>query len=158
MLPNVKAILLIKNLVEWSGDPSGQDFAINLCSLIDENWPLLNPYTALLNRKILMTWLRRIVWIRWFPPPSTNAQGEQCHQLVNLIDDINGLYRIPSQGGLHLAENISGCTLTLSNKLVLSDVGVYPSPHFSQKNNSDSLLFVFEMISTEKIQNSFFNN
>lgn len=81
--------------------------------------------------------------------------SERYHQLVNLIDDVNGLDRIPSQGGLHLAANISGCVLTLSNKLALSDVGVYPSSHFSHKHNSNALLFGFGKTSSDKIEKAF---
>ncbi|WP_170320337.1 hypothetical protein [Vibrio cidicii] len=91
---------------------------------------------------------------KMIPATKHACTGRKYHQLVKLIDDINGLYRIPSQGGLHLTANISGCTLTLSNKLALSDVGVYPSSHFSQ-NNSNSLLFGFVKTSTDKIEKAF---
>lgn len=81
--------------------------------------------------------------------------SERYHKLTALIDSIDGLNRIPSQGGLHVAANVSGSALTLANKLALSDIGVYPSSHFSNQSQSNALLFGFGRISTEKIEKAF---
>ncbi|EKO3424298.1 PLP-dependent aminotransferase family protein [Vibrio fluvialis] len=81
--------------------------------------------------------------------------SERYHKLTALIDSIDGLNRIPSQGGLHVAANVSGSALTLANKLALSDIGVYPSSHFSNQSQSNALLFGFGRISVDKIEKAF---
>lgn len=81
--------------------------------------------------------------------------SERYHKLTQLIDNIDCLQRIPSQGGLHIAAEVSGCATQMMNKLASSNVAVYPSSHFSINNHSNALLFGFGIIPTPKIEKAF---
>ncbi|WP_259344985.1 aminotransferase-like domain-containing protein [Vibrio diabolicus] len=81
--------------------------------------------------------------------------SERYHKLTQLIDNVDCLQRIQSQGGLHIAAEVSGCATQMVNKLASSNVAVYPSSHFSINNHSNALLFGFGIIPTPKIEEAF---
>ncbi|MCG9595510.1 PLP-dependent aminotransferase family protein [Vibrio sp. Isolate25] len=80
---------------------------------------------------------------------------EKYHQLTQLIDGVDGFSRIPSQGGLHVAANVTTCAVELSRKLESLDVAVYPAAHFSVENQSNAVLFGFGKISPQSMDKAF---
>lgn len=80
---------------------------------------------------------------------------ERYQHLCHLIDKVSFLERIPSEGGLHLAAEVKGCSVELSKKLEKLGVAIYPVSNFSYGRKSNAVLFGFGKISIEEMDRAF---